>query len=378
MGLEERKLDFQEADRRCAELKRQLDAGIISEEEFDAQRKKLMVQDDEGRWWAKSRETGEWYYHDESGWIRGTPRGYQPYQASPTDDTQEQQAQPEQNEGSLSRRAAREDDKPRWRRRWVILPILLLLLTLLGGSAYALIRATNENENVAIPDLVGASSVEEAQRMAGGNVEVVEGDGVESQEPIGTVLSQDPAAGEMVGEGSSISVNVSRGASLPDVRGETRDEAVRSLERAGFEVDEETEESSAEYEGYVSEQDPRGGGRVTAEAGSTVTITVGEGPATQAPEKAKSPAPKQTPVPPNVTKKVEEPKLKSPPPPAKKVEEPKPELPPTPVDEVVEADPGPPLPPVDEVEEPDPVPPPPTPPPPTTPPPTPSLSPPLP
>ncbi len=367
MGLEERKLDFREADRRCAELKRQLDAGIISEEEFDAQRKKLMVQDDEGRWWAKSRETGEWYYHDESGWIRGTPQGYQPYQASPTDDTQEQQAQPEQNEGSQSRRAAREDDKPRWRRRWVILPILLLLLTLLGGSAYALIRATNANEDVAIPDLVGASSVEEAQRMAGGSFEVVEGDRVESQEPLGVVLSQDPAAGEMADEGSTISVNVSTGASLPDVRGETRDEAVRSLERAGFKVDEETEESSAENEGYVTEQDPRGGRSVTTDAGSTVTITVGEGPAT-----AKSPAPKQSPVPPNVTKKVEEPKPKSPPPPAKKVEEPKPELPPTPVDEWVEADPEPPLPPVDEVVEPNPVPPPPTPPP-LTPPPSPPL-----
>ena len=366
MGLEERKLDFREADRRCAELKQQLDAGIISEEEFDAQRKKLMVQDDEGRWWAKSRETDEWFYRHESGWVRGTPPGYQPYQASPTDDTQEQQAQPDQNERPLSRREAREDDKPLWRRLWVILPILLLLLILLGGSAYALIRATNESEDVEIPNLVGASSVEEAQRMAGGSFEVVEGDGVESQEPIGAVLSQDPAVGEMAGEGSTISVNVSTGANLPDVRGETRDEAVRSLERAGFEVDEETEESSAEYEGYVTEQDPRGGRSVTTDAGSTVTITVGEGP-----EKARSPAPKQTPVPPNVSKKVEEPKPKPPPPPAKKVEEPKPEPPPTPVDEVVEADPGPPLPPVDEIEEPDPVPPPPTTPSPTTPPPPP-------
>jgi beta-lactam-binding protein with PASTA domain len=352
MGLEERKLDFREADRRCAELKQQLDAGIISEEEFDAQRKKLMVQDDEGRWWAKSRETNEWYYHDESGWVQGTPPGYQPYQASPTDDTQEQQAQPEQNERSLSRREAREDDKPRWRRRWVILPILLLLLTLLGGSAYALIRATNENEDVAIPDLVGASSVEEAQRMAGGSFEVVEGDRVESQEPIGAVLSQDPAAGEMVGVGSTISVNVSTGASLPDVRGETRDEAVRSLERAGFEVDEETEASSAENEGYVTEQDPRGGRSVTTDAGSTVTITVGEGPADQPPQKAKSPAPQQAPLPKVVDKSVEEPKQT----PAPKQ---------TPLPEVVEPEPEPlPLPP-----------PPPTPPPPTPPPPPPTTPP---
>jgi PASTA domain/Short C-terminal domain len=325
MGLEERKLDFQEADRRCAELKRQLDAGIISEEEFDAQRKKLMVQDDEGRWWAKSRETDEWFYRHQSGWVQGTPPGYQPYQASPTDDTQEQQAQPEHNERPLSRRAAREDDKPRWRRRWVILPILLLLLLLLGGAAYALTRGTNENEDVAIPDLVGASSVEEAQRRAGGDFEVVEGESVESRERIGTVVEQDPAAGKTAGESSTISVNVSKGVDLPDVEGEPREEAVRILEGADLEVEEEVEESSAGNKGYVTEQDPQGGKGETAEAGSTITITVGAGPATT----LASPAPKQTPPPPAV-KNVEKARPEPPPPAVKNIEEPKPEPPPLP------------------------------------------------
>ena len=320
MEHKERKIEFREADRRCAELKQQHHAGVISDEEFDAQRKQLMVQDDEGRWWAKGREADEWYYRDESGWVKGTPLGYQPYQLSLTVDSQKPQAQAEQSERSQSSPAAREDDKPRWRRRWVpILSLLLLLLALLGGTAYALIRAANEN--VAVPDLVGASSVGEAQKIAGGSFEVVEGDGIESREPIGTVIEQDLAAGEMVGEGSIISVNVSKGVNLPDVRDETRDEAVRILEGAGFEVEEETEESSAENEGYVTEQDPRGGRRETAEAGSTVTITVGEGPddtktgsadvtASPAPERApipkQAPVPERTPVPNVVGRNVEE------------------------------------------------------------------------
>ena len=320
MEHKERKIEFREADRRCAELKQQHHAGVISDEEFDAQRKQLMVQDDEGRWWAKGREADEWYYRDESGWVKGTPLGYQPYQLSLTVDSQKPQAQAEQSERSQSSPAAREDDKPRWRRRWVpILSLLLLLLALLGGTAYALIRAANEN--VAVPDLVGASSVGEAQKIAGGSFEVVEGDGIESREPIGTVIEQDLAAGEMVGEGSIISVNVSKGVNLPDVRDETRDEAARILEGAGFEVEEEIEESSAENEGYVTEQDPRGGRRETAEAGSTVTITVGEGPddtktgsadvtASPAPERApipkQAPVPERTPVPNVVGRNVEE------------------------------------------------------------------------
>jgi beta-lactam-binding protein with PASTA domain len=47
----------------------------------------------------------------------------------------------------------------------------------------------------------------------------------------------------------------------------------------GFDVEVSTEESSAENENIVIGQDPQGGGGETAEAGSTVTITVGEGPA---------------------------------------------------------------------------------------------------
>src|SRR5215210_5237052 len=76
MDFKEREVDFQGADRRYAELTRLRDAGSISEEEFDAQRQRLMVRDDQGRWWAKLGESGEWHYRDDKTWIRGTPPGY--------------------------------------------------------------------------------------------------------------------------------------------------------------------------------------------------------------------------------------------------------------------------------------------------------------
>jgi hypothetical protein len=72
-----RRMDFREVDRRYADLKQQYDKGDLSAEEFDEQLKQMMVQDDEGRWWAKSRETGAWYYYDGSTWIQGTPPGYE-------------------------------------------------------------------------------------------------------------------------------------------------------------------------------------------------------------------------------------------------------------------------------------------------------------
>ena len=318
MYFREREIGFEEADRRYAELKRQLDAGSISTEEFDAQRKQLMVQDEKGSWWAKGREDGDWYYRGEAGWVKGTPPDYQPPPQTTSPDskpTSDRNGGIAQTRAATPPLAAREAYERLRKLPWVPILLPLLLLLVLLGSAYALTRGTNEN--IEVPDLVGASSVEEAQRVAGGDLEVVEGDGVESQEPIGMVVEQDPAAGEAADEGSTISVDVSKGVSRPDVRGETREEAVRILEGAGFEVEEETEESSTENEGSVTEQDPRGG--KAAEAGTSVTIMVGAGPAdaeakTGSPEpeplspepEPLSPEPKQIPVPDVVGKNVEE------------------------------------------------------------------------
>jgi hypothetical protein len=91
MDFRGREVDFQGADRRYEELKRQRDGGSISEEEFDEQLKDLMVQDESGRWWVKSRKSGEWHYNDGSSWVAGTPLGYSPS----TDDQNRGRQRPE-------------------------------------------------------------------------------------------------------------------------------------------------------------------------------------------------------------------------------------------------------------------------------------------
>jgi hypothetical protein len=130
MDFREREIDFREADRRYAELKRQLDAGTISTEEFDAQLRQLMVQDDEGRWWAKSRKTGEWNYHDGSAWVRGTPPGYQPPPPMPpAESTPDRQSQPEQGERLPSSQTTLFRGKQRpGVRPWVIMVAGLVLM----------------------------------------------------------------------------------------------------------------------------------------------------------------------------------------------------------------------------------------------------------
>lgn len=78
MDFEERSITLQEADRRYSELKRQHEAGAISDEGFDEQLKQLMVLDDQSRWWAKSRSTGEWHYYNGTAWVSAEP----PYEQS--------------------------------------------------------------------------------------------------------------------------------------------------------------------------------------------------------------------------------------------------------------------------------------------------------
>lgn len=79
-------MNFQEADRRYLDLKRQHDKGSLSAEEFEAQLEQIMVQDDEDGWWSKHPETGAWYYYDGANWVEGTPPGYE-VASYPTPDT---------------------------------------------------------------------------------------------------------------------------------------------------------------------------------------------------------------------------------------------------------------------------------------------------
>jgi hypothetical protein len=85
-------VDFQEADHRYAEIKRRQETGGLTQEEFDEQLKQLMVEDEEGRWWVKSRTTGEWHYHDGERWIKGTPPNYESPESAPQDARQDASA----------------------------------------------------------------------------------------------------------------------------------------------------------------------------------------------------------------------------------------------------------------------------------------------
>ena len=74
--MKEVEIDFREVDRSYVDLKRRYEAGDLDAGQFDERLKEMMVKDDRERWWAKSRETGDWYVFDSNDWKQSTPPGY--------------------------------------------------------------------------------------------------------------------------------------------------------------------------------------------------------------------------------------------------------------------------------------------------------------
>ena len=128
-----------------------------------------------------------------------------------------------------------------------------------------------------LPDVAGltASAARRALRDAGFTVTVIS---VQSDEPVGTVVTQSPHAGAQLRKSAAVTLRVSSGPAevgVPDVTGLDEESARFELESAGFGVrviDEPT--TDAEKDGVVVGQSPPGG--AAWDEGGVVTITVGQ------------------------------------------------------------------------------------------------------
>ncbi|SCL38544.1 serine/threonine protein kinase [Micromonospora pallida] len=145
----------------------------------------------------------------------------------------------------------------------------------------------NENETVTlhmcggkpvvtIPDNLIGSKFEnvEAQLKALGLV--VKRKDVNSDEPEGLVTNLNPPSGRSVEESSEVVVEVSRGnvREVPDVEGETQEDAVEELRDAGYEVSiRKGKEVPADQAGRVTSQNPKGGSSLARGAKVTITVT---------------------------------------------------------------------------------------------------------
>ncbi|HLE98416.1 MAG TPA: Stk1 family PASTA domain-containing Ser/Thr kinase [Gaiellaceae bacterium] len=151
--------------------------------------------------------------------------------------------------------------------------------TRVDKESTVLISVSSGKPEVEIPGVVGLS-VESAVATLSQNglrAQVVE---VFSDEAPGTVTGQQPKAGIVVVEGTTIRINVSKGTkpvTVPSVVSLPYEQAVAELDRAGFDAV-RVDVASDLQPGTVVSQDPRGG--TEGSRGMTVTLSVSRGPDT--------------------------------------------------------------------------------------------------
>lgn len=150
--------------------------------------------------------------------------------------------------------------------------------TLLAKGQGVNVTVSSGKEQVQVPQLTGLGSVDEARlALSDAKLQLGSVKQQDSDQPEGTVLSQDPAAGTNVDAGSRVSIAVSNGqVSIPDVVGQSRAQATSTLQNAGFQVQVVEQQDGSASPGTVLAQAPVGGNK--GRKGSTVTITVATAP----------------------------------------------------------------------------------------------------
>ena len=149
-------------------------------------------------------------------------------------------------------------------------------------------------EKVAVPDVVGQPRAEAEAAIRNAELDVAVQEEESTDQDPGVVLRTDPAAGTQLAKGGTVTLVVAAAPAevpVPGVIDATEDDAVQTLEDAGFRVRvEDAPVDTPDDDGFVVDQDPAAD--EPAERNSEVTITVGRfAPPTPTPTPTPSPTP---------------------------------------------------------------------------------------
>ena len=166
---------------------------------------------------------------------------------------------------------------------------------------FQLLSGPNEPETeVTVPNFVGRL-IEDATREADDlGITLVQTPDPESDQPAGTILSQDPLAETAVLAGSEVAVTVAAGLTqipTPDLRNKTEAQAVTDLVAAGLRPGVRTEAFDPTVApGLIISQNPAPGVIVARDAAIDYVISTGPEP-TPSPTPSPTPTPEPTPSP---------------------------------------------------------------------------------
>jgi serine/threonine protein kinase/beta-lactam-binding protein with PASTA domain len=168
----------------------------------------------------------------------------------------------------------REDEEEGKRRRWWRWAIIgVLIAGLVGLAVWALTRPGQ----VTVPSVTNLDVASATATLGDAGFEVQVNESPNPRAP-GTVLEQDPTAGEQADEGSTVTLSVSSGpgvARVPRVTGLTEREATQKLDRAGFRVQTKERFSEDAAAGRAIGTVPKQGTKL--ERDQVVTLLVSKG-----------------------------------------------------------------------------------------------------
>ncbi|WP_422448249.1 Stk1 family PASTA domain-containing Ser/Thr kinase [Thermoanaerobacterium sp. DL9XJH110] len=160
----------------------------------------------------------------------------------------------------------------------------VLLVMLFGVFSYfgaALARRYFEVPEVIVPNVIGLSEEDAAQKLRESNLKYVVADRIYDSAPAGQVIDQDPKGGEKVKiNHPPINLVVSKGPKtrqVPKIVGLSEADGITAITQGNFKVGTISREYSDEYpEGIIMDQNPREG--LILSEGTSINFTVSLGP----------------------------------------------------------------------------------------------------
>jgi eukaryotic-like serine/threonine-protein kinase len=172
-----------------------------------------------------------------------------------------------------------EYEPPEKKKRWPAILLILLALALLALLGFFLINSLS-GQTVQVPDLTGMTRDEAEAELREAGLSGDFEDRASASVDAGDVIETDPAAGEEVDEGGTVTVFISIGpkqVTVPDLIDLTIPEAKKALKDESLELGEQTSRPSSQFdEGHIIEQNPPSGEE--ADVDSNVDVVVSSGP----------------------------------------------------------------------------------------------------
>jgi eukaryotic-like serine/threonine-protein kinase len=198
------------------------------------------------------------------------------------------------------------EGQPWW--TWALALLAVLLLGLIGFLGVQILGSlgpgptpTPSIEQVEVPNWVGDSIVAVRREAEDLGLRLDEQHEASDDVERNRIISTDPAGGELVPDGATVIVVISRGADtvpVPSLIGQTEDQAIATLAAAGLAEGNVSSEPNAAPEGRVIRSEPSAG--IEVERGSQVNLVLSTGP-TPAPTPKPTQQPTATPPPPTAS-----------------------------------------------------------------------------